>query len=282
MSLREWIESLGDQIDDTLRSISECWFELKSSVGAALKHPQFHAWLGVIAAVASAVATGFSYFAADRSADVSSKALMFTERKNQEQIALARPVLSVMNGRLISWDEGEKLSPKMMYRLELVIRNSGGRSALPAWIGLFKKDTVVGRQLLVDWNLQPIAVQISEVPSSAEGKIVFDLGNLESVPSDWMLGLAYGDDVPNVSRKGDALPEQRLQKECSSAKVIWLHASKSPEVVVSGPSEMVVTSATPMVVDLKNASINGPTEFEAVAVQMNRTLEADGRCAAHM
>jgi hypothetical protein len=281
MTIRERIDDIQDRIDDWYDSAAAALSAFGAAFVAVLKHEAFLAWLTFLAAAASAAATGFSYFAAKKSAEVARQAQSFSERTNREQLALGRPVLSVMGGRLDSWfEESGYSSKKTMYRLELTVHNSGVRTALPAWIGLFQRDRTFDDRRALNQSVWPIAVQLADIPSGSDVKVIFDLGESHYTPADWTLALAYGDETPDGRGDSGAASEKLLQRLCSPAKVVVLHAAKSPASAASGPSDWAVTSATPVLMDRKAMESGGKTQAEAVGLYMEKMLADDARCAA--
>jgi hypothetical protein len=280
MRLRELIDDILGRVDDWYKSTVGAMLSLGSGLAGFLKHQAFLAWLTFLAAAASTVATAFSYFAAEKSAEVASQAQSFSERTNREQLALGRPVLSVMGGRVDSWteDDGDRKNTK--YRLELTIHNSGARASLPAWIGLFQRDVAFGDQRSPSQRAWEIGRQVADIPSGSDMRVIFDIGDAGTMPTDWTLALAYGDDTPDGANNSGTESEKLLQKRCSPVKVVLLHASRSPATAANAPSDWTVTSATPVLIDHKAMS-DGITEPEAVGRQMEGILADDVRCATH-
>lgn len=283
MKLPDWREKLRDWLTDTCD-----WFQsfsvrprnpfrgLSRGIGQLLGHAQLVSWLSFLAATAAAIATYYSYLASQQSADVSAKAQAFTERTNQEQIALARPVLSAMSGRFDSWIDGEGYQRRTKQRLELIIRNSGARSALPAWVAVYQANGVPSAQrfmTVIPWQL---AHQAPDIPSSSDVKVTFDLSG-DQPPDDLLVALAYADDAPRQPGVVAAPEEPPLQKRCIPPKVVWLHSARAPQGQASAPGDWVVTSAVPLPL-LSEATADGRTEAEAAAAHLWAQMREDVRC----
>ncbi len=120
-------------------------------------------------------------------------------------------------------------------------------------------------------------LQVAEIPTSTDRKFIFDLGSPYSAPKEWILALAYGDQVPNHSEGTPSAPEPSMVTQCSDIKVIFLNASKM-EASASAPAESDVTSAIPVLVDIRRAGTANMNEFDAAAQQMDDAITKDGRC----
>lgn len=145
--------------------------------------------LALLATIAAAVATWFSYLAADRSVDVAQAAQKFAEQNYADQMALTRPSVAVLGGkashvytRQLSWMENHTVD---IYRIELRLRNSGARSARPVWISLspgFAKGT--------------LTTVLDELPRDVDVSITFDVESKLSADDYWYVGVGFGDLVP--------------------------------------------------------------------------------------
>ncbi|MFG6412461.1 hypothetical protein ACG02S_00965 [Roseateles sp. DC23W] len=270
-----WLSSVEDWINERWYEVSDSYDGLKERLHTLFGQAQLVAWLGLITAVGSAIATYYSYKASKQSADVSAKNQAFTEKASRDQIALSRPILSVMSGHLTSWTEGDATSQTTRHRLELLLRNSGARSALPAWLYVYSirgAPTNDRSPMTAAW---PAAKQIADIPSGTDVRVFFDLETPTHDPADLLLGLAYGDDAPWEGHEGASAPP--LQKHCSAVKMVWLHASQGPANQASAPSEWTVTSATPLLV-LNKRVASGRTDTEAAAQHLTDVLRNEARC----
>lgn len=145
--------------------------------------------LALLATIAAAVATWFSYLAADRSVDVAQVAQKFAEQNYADQMALTRPSVAVLGGkashaytRQLSWMENHTVD---IYRIELRLRNSGARSARPVWISLspgFAKET--------------LTTVLDELPRDVDVSITFDVESKLRADDSWYVGVGFGDLVP--------------------------------------------------------------------------------------
>jgi hypothetical protein len=272
--VKEFVQELPDLVRDGFDAFSRLMGRIWKGFGSQ----QFLAWLSLFTAVASAIATYYGYRASDRSAAVADRAQAFVERTNREQIALGRPVLSVMTGGLFS-SAGETERDPTTYRLELVIHNAGARSALPAWIGLFKRDDFFGNLQGQPWTSRLISdPQVAEIPSSTDRKVVFDLGRDFSQPTEWIVGLAYGDQVPGASVAEQSTSEPTMRTLCSDVKVVLIRAPQIPKGA-GAPNEIEVTSATPVFTDSSRMGSGPRNGFEVAATELAGVMYKDGRCA---
>lgn len=284
--LQDWIDDrwfdlndwLARQVHGLQRALEDAGPRTRRTVGALATHPQLVTWLTLFAAVAATVATYYSYKASQQSADVSAKAQAFAEKTSQDQIALARPVLSVMGGRFDSWTEGEGIHRQVQQRLELTIRNSGARSALPAWVAIYQVDRADPSRRSKDIYTRQLAQESPDIPSSTDVKVLFNIGRADQPPANLLVALGYGDDAPRPTGVVPRPDEPVLQKRCVRPKVVWLRAARAPQGAASAPADWLITSAAPQLLVNKKVP-RGQTEAEAAADHLWLEMHGDLRCS---
>lgn len=191
------------------------------------------------AAIASAIATWYSYLAAERTVDVATASQAFAEQLYANQLALARPSITVLGGTIYpaySKSSGYSDTRQTVYRIELRVRNSGGRNARPVWLALSERFGSGDHEVVLD-----------EVPKDVDVVVWFDTTRPPGVDNDWLVGIAFGDDVPLRSGRlepTDAPSGDGLQRVCSRPFVAKMNASWEAGQNGAAPHRIVLSAPT--------------------------------------
>lgn len=273
MGVRDWFSDrlyeLEQRVDDFNNRIAERLQTLKAATVATLRHRAFPGWLNLFVAVIAAAGGWFSFLAADRSAQVATEAQAFSVRLARDQVLMARPVLTIQGGTLEVVRDGQDLRQY----LQLTVRNSGGRPALPAWVALYDAGDLSDRRSLHTVARRRDLLDV-EVPSESEVKVVFPLPRYSS--ASWAIALAYGDDLAGVLGDGVPTEELGLWKRCTFTKLLLVRAAKplaGREVAVAE-----VSPGQPVILNFRDRATRGLGGAEAMAVDLNAVVNGDPRC----
>lgn len=154
----------------------------------------------MIAAMGSAVGSGFAYLAAQQanqtgeranaiaseSANVARLAQDFTERLYKDQLALNAPALAITGGHIDgrAWRD-QYGQPVYAYTLNFTLRNSGGRDARASFVAL-DQSAVSGTY----------EVPLDTLPKDSDIQIRVPLRPSADLKAEWNVAVAYSDDVP--------------------------------------------------------------------------------------
>lgn len=209
-----WIEDL---IESMKYWKQEVWRRLKPYCQKLFSNSM----LMLVAAIASAIASWFGFQAAERSVQVATAAQMFTEKVSADQMALARPSVAVLGGSVSPTRQEKDYvgAPIVVYRIEVRIRNSGGRNARPVWLQLRRGSS--GSSFMRDVGI----FKLTELPKDVDLPIVFESREKPSLDETWLVGIAFGDDIPRDSTTSSAdktsnIPNSRLKRHCYTPTVV--------------------------------------------------------------
>ncbi|WP_334160677.1 hypothetical protein [Achromobacter insolitus] len=191
------------------------------------------------AAIASAIATWYSYLAAERTVEVATASQTFAEQLYADQLALARPSITVLGGTIYpAYSQTSRYSDRreITYRIELRVRNSGGRNARPVWLALSEELGIEDHEVVLD-----------ELPKDVDVVVWFDTTRPPNVDKDWLVGIAFGDDIPPRSGRLEprAAPSgDGLQRVCSRPFVAKMNASWEAGQNGAAPHRIVLSAPT--------------------------------------
>lgn len=191
------------------------------------------------AAIASAIATWYSYLAAERTVEVATASQAFAEQLYADQLALARPSITVLGGTIYPayslssrYSDSKEITPH-----DLRFHALPKGPTTPA--GHFDHQSFACEVQCGRW--------LDELPQDVDVVVWFDTTRPPSVDKDWLVGIAFGDDIPPRSGRLEptgAPSGDGLQRVCSRPFVAKMGASWEAGQNRAAPHRIVLSAPT--------------------------------------